>query len=94
MLYFVYILSSKKDGVLYIGMTNDLIRRVFEHREGTIDGFTKKYQVKNLIYYEEHSHPESAILREKQIKKWKRDWKIRLIEGDNPDWDDLYEKII
>jgi putative endonuclease len=75
-------------------MTNNLIRRVFEHREGNIDGFSKKYQIKKLIYYEEHSNPEGAILREKQIKKWKRDWKIRLIEEGNPNWNDLYEKII
>lgn len=94
MQYFVYILASKKYGVLYAGVTNNLIRRVFEHKEGLAEGFTKKYHVKRLVYYETHSTPEEAILREKQIKIWKRSWKVRLIEEANPEWEDLYDNII
>ena len=78
--YFVYILASKKNGTLYIGVTNDLIRRVYEHKEGIIEGFTKKYNIKNLVYYEIHTDINEAIKREKALKKWKRDWKIELIE--------------
>ncbi|RJO61575.1 GIY-YIG nuclease family protein [candidate division WS5 bacterium] len=83
-------MASKKNGILYIGVTDNLIRRVFEHREGSKDGFTKKYWVKKLVYFEETPNIESAIKREKQIKRWKRDWKIELIEGANPEWKDLY----
>ncbi len=92
--YYVYILASKRNGTLYIGVTNDLIRRVFEHKEGIIEGFTKKYNVKNLVYYEIHLDIYEAIKREKAIKKWLRKWKIELIVKTNPMWKDLYEEII
>lgn len=92
--YYIYIMASKKGGVLYIGVTSDLIRRAFEHRNGLIDGFTKKYFTKKLVYYEQTSDINSAITREKQLKKWKRDWKIELIEKNNPEWKDLYDDII
>jgi len=91
--YYVYILSSKIGGTLYIGVTNNLVRRVYEHREKLIEGFTKQYDVSRLVYYEVHSDIEAAITREKQMKKWNRAWKIRLIEEDNPNWDDLYKRI-
>ncbi|MCL4386917.1 MAG: GIY-YIG nuclease family protein [Patescibacteria group bacterium] len=87
-------MASKKDGILYIGVTDNLIRRVFEHKEGLIQGFTKKYWAKKLVYFEETSDIKSAISREKRIKKWKRDWKKELIEKDNPNWDDLYSSLI
>ncbi len=92
--YFVYILASKKNGTLYIGVTNNLIRRVYEHKEGLIEGFTKKYNVKKLVYYEIHNDIRNAIQREKQMKKWYREWKIDLIEKENPNWDDLYPILI
>ncbi len=92
--YYVYILASKKDGVLYIGVTGDLIKRVWQHKNNLVEGFTKKYFVHKLVYYEEASDVESAILREGQLKRWKRDWKIKLIKKDNPNWEDLYQKII
>ncbi len=91
--YYIYILTNKKDGVLYIGVTNDLTRRVWEHKQGIVEGFSSKYQCKNLVYYETAIDINRAITREKQIKKWKREWKIRLIEKDNPDWKDLYCQI-
>ena len=87
--YFVYILSSPTK-TLYIGVTNDLVRRVWEHREGLVDGFTKKYRVHKLVYFEETGDVENAILREKRIKKWNRQWKIDLIKQFNPTWRDLY----
>ncbi len=92
--YFVYILATKKRGTLYIGMTNNLVKRIYEHKNKLIDGFTKKYSVHNLVYWEEYCDPELAILREKQIKKWNREWKIKLIEENNPNWMDLYDGII
>jgi len=93
--YYVYILASKKLGKLYVGVTSDLIRRIFEHREGLFENsFTKKYFIKKLVYYEIHSSIEEAILREKRIKTWKRDWKIELIEKFNPAWNDLYNDIL
>jgi putative endonuclease len=91
--YYVYILASRIGGTLYIGVTNDLIRRVYEHREKLADGFTKKYDVARLVYFEVHSEIEAAITREKQMKKWNRAWKVRLIEESNPNWNDLYSKI-
>ena len=91
--YWVYILASKLGGTLYIGVTNDLVRRVYEHRMGLADGFTKKYGIHRLVYFEPHGDIESAIRREKRLKKWKRAWKIRLIEQANPNWDDLYPLI-
>lgn len=94
MSYYVYVLASKKHGTLYIGVTNDLVRRVHEHRTNAIDGFTKKYGVHQLVYFEETEAIENAIHREKQLKKWKRDWKLDLIEEKNPNWDDLYPSLI
>ena len=85
----VYILASRKHGTLYIGVTSDLIRRIYEHRDGLADGFTRKYGVKRLMHVEEFARIEDAIAREKQLKEWRRDWKIALLERDNPDWDDL-----
>jgi putative endonuclease len=92
--YYVYILASKKNGVLYIGMTNDLRKRVFEHKNNLVDGFTKRYNVKKLVYFELTNQPRDAINREKRLKKWKRQWKIELIESMNPDWKDLYFEMI
>ena len=91
--YYVYVLASKIGGTLYIGVTNNLVRRVHEHREKLVEGFTKRYGVAKLVYYEVYSDVEAAITREKQMKKWNRAWKIRLIEEDNPNWDDLYTKV-
>ncbi len=88
--YYVYILASKKYGTLYIGVTNNLLKRVYQHKESLVDGFTKKYGIHKLVYYEQHEDINHAILREKQIKKWRRDWKINLIESENPQWLDLY----
>ena len=87
--YYVYILASKRRGTLYIGVTNDLIRRMYEHKNGLIEGFTKKYKVHNLVYYRQCEDIESVIQREKQLKAWHREWKIRLIEETNPTWKDL-----
>ncbi len=92
--YFVYILASKKNGTLYISVTNDLLRRVYEYKGGLIDGFTKKYNVNKLVYYEIHKDIYEAIKREKAMKKWLRKWKIDLIENTNPDWKDLYEDMV
>ena len=92
--YYVYILASKKNGTLYVGITSDLIHRVYEHKNNLIDGFTKKYKVHRLVYFEEFNDVEQAILREKQVKKWNRQWKIRLIEKNNPEWRDLYEELL
>ena len=88
--YFVYIMSSRKDGVLYIGMTNDLVRRVSEHKAEYFPGFSKKYKTKTLVYYESYRDVNVAILREKRLKKWNRVWKVKLIEKNNPEWKDLY----
>ena len=92
--YYIYILASKRNGTLYIGVTNDLIRRVYEHKNDLVDGFTKKYRVHRLVYYEETNDVYEAILREKRMKKWKRQWKIELIEKMNPHWRDLYDELI
>jgi len=92
--YYVYILSSKRNGTLYIGITNNLLRRVYEHKNNIIKGFTEKYKVHNLVYYEIANDINAAITREKRIKKWKRQWKIELIEKDNPEWRDLYYDLI
>ncbi|MBI4296719.1 MAG: GIY-YIG nuclease family protein [Chloroflexi bacterium] len=92
--YYVYILASGKEGTLYIGTTNDLIARVDQHKRGIVDGFTKKYKVDQLVYYEANEDVIGAITREKQLKKWKRAWKIRLIEGTNPKWRDLYSDLL
>lgn len=87
--YFVYILSSKAYGTLYTGFTSNLVQRVHQHKLALTEGFTKKYNVHHLVYYEIHSYVYDAITREKQIKKWRRQWKINLIEKNNPDWCDL-----
>ena len=86
-------LASKRNGTLYIGVTSDLVRRVWEHKNDVLQGFTQKYQVHLLVWYERHETFESAILREKQLKKWNRGWKIVLIEKMNPEWCDLYEEV-
>jgi putative endonuclease len=91
--YYVYILASRIGGTLYIGVTNDLIRRVFEHKSKFVRGFTKRYDVVRLVYYEQFDDIEQAILREKRLKHWNRAWKIRLIEEKNPNWTDLYSAI-
>ncbi len=91
--YWVYILASRIGGTLYIGVTNNLIRRVYEHRQGLVEGFTKQYGVHRLVYFEQFDDIEQAILREKRLKKWDRAWKIQLIEENNPNWDDLYPRI-
>ncbi|HQF42068.1 MAG TPA: GIY-YIG nuclease family protein [Ignavibacteriaceae bacterium] len=92
--YYVYILTNKPNGTLYIGVTNDLARRIYEHRNKLINGFTQKYNIKKLIYFEVFDRIEDAILREKRLKKWNRQWKIELIEKTNPNWIDLYERLV
>lgn len=94
MSYWVYILASGVGGTLYVGVTNDLVRRVYEHRKGLAAGFTRKYAVKRLVYFEPHESILAAIQREKNIKHWSREWKIDLIVRENPDWDDLYDDIV
>ncbi|TAL27386.1 MAG: GIY-YIG nuclease family protein [Alphaproteobacteria bacterium] len=93
MLYYVYILTNRRNGAYYTGMTSGLPGRVFQHKEKLFEGFTKKYGIACLVYYEAHSTPEAAITREKQIKKWRRQWKVDLVENFNPAWVDLYEQI-
>ena len=92
--YYVYIVANRKLGTIYTGVTNNLIRRIYEHKQGLADGFTKKYQVHHLVYFEVHIDINEAILREKVIKKWRREWKFNLIEKNNPHWVDLYPEII
>ncbi len=91
--YFVYILASKKDGVLYVGVTSNLERRIWEHRNNVVEGFTSEYHVHVLVYYEQTENVMSALEREKQLKRWRREKKVWLIEKVNPDWEDLYEKL-
>jgi putative endonuclease len=91
--YYVYILASRLNGTLYIGVTNDLIRRVHEHRSDAVDGFTKRYGIHQLVYFEETENVEAAIHREKRLKKWPRQWKINLIEQANREWRDLYPEL-
>jgi putative endonuclease len=92
--YWVYILASKRNGTLYIGVTSNLSRRVYEHKEKLIEGFTKKYNITQLVYAEEFQDINDAIHREKCIKKWNRAWKLKLIEEQNPNWEDLYESML
>ena len=92
--YYVYILASKPNGTLYIGVTNNIARRVWEHKQGLVEGFTKKYAVHRLVYCEAFARPQEAIRREKRLKKWNRAWKIQLIESTNPEWKDLYETVM
>jgi putative endonuclease len=91
--YYVYILASGRNGTLYVGMTNDLVRRIHEHRIDAVDGFTKKYRVHSLVYFETFDDPRSAIEREKKLKRWRRDWKIALFARTNPKWRDLFDDI-
>lgn len=92
--YCVYILSNKPYGTLYIGMTSDLIKRIWQHKNEETGGFTKQYGIHTLVYFEQHASPREAINREKRLKQWKRQWKIDLIEKNNPSWGDLYSEII
>ncbi|MXY22392.1 MAG: GIY-YIG nuclease family protein [Dehalococcoidia bacterium] len=89
----VYMLASRRNGTLYIGVTSDVVQRVWQHRNDLVGGFTKQYGVHRLVWYEVHETMESAIVREKALKKWNRAWKVRLIEEGNPDWVDLYEEV-
>ena len=93
MSYYVYILASQAYGTLYVGMTSDLVQRIWEHKCKAVPGFTTRYGVDQLVWFETHATAEAAIRREKQIKEWKRDWKISLIERENPHWADLYPTI-
>jgi len=90
----VYILAKDRIGTLYVGVTSDLVRRIWEHKNGSVEGFTKKYDIHTLVWYEQHETMESAIGREKAIKAWKRGWKLRLIEESNPEWRDLFPDIV
>jgi putative endonuclease len=92
--YWVYIPASRPRGTLYVGMTNDLVRRVCQHREGLVDGFSREYEVKMLVYYEQHATALAAIQREKNIKHWSRAWKIELIRTLNPDWRNLWKDVV
>ena len=92
--YYVYIMASKRNGTLYVGVTNDLIRRVYEHKTNVVEGFTEKYRVHKLVYWEQSDSVESALQREKQLKRWNRQWKIALIEKENSDWEDMYEQLL
>jgi putative endonuclease len=91
--YFVYILASQRNGTLYIGVTSNLIKRVWEHKNNAVEGFTKKYKVHSLVYFEQTDNVNSALRREKQLKNWQRKWKLALVEKENPKWIDLYDKI-
>ncbi len=91
--FYVYILTNARNGTLYTGVTNDLLRRVWEHKNGVIEGFTKQHELEKLVWYEIHATAYDAITREKRIKAWKRDWKKRIIEEMNPYWNDLYDSI-
>jgi putative endonuclease len=90
----LYFMTDRRDGVLYVGVTSDLAKRAWEHREGVVDGFTRRYWLKRLVYAEYHADIRNAIQREKNIKHWPRAWKIQLIESNNPDWTDLYDSLL
>ena len=92
--FYVYIMASKRNGTLYVGVTSDLVQRTWQHKDDQVEGFTSKYAVKMLVYFEVHETAESAITREKQIKKWNRAWKLNLMEKHNPDWRDLYDRFV
>ena len=92
-MYYVYIMASKRNGTLYVGVTSNLVKRVYEHKNDVVEGFTKKYGVHSLVYYEQSEDVQSAIEREKRLKAWKRRWKLRLIEEMNPEWNDLYDTL-
>ncbi len=91
---YIYILTTKNNKMLYIGVTNNLLRRVYEHKQGMVEGFTKRFHVKKLVYYEQYDSIQKAIQREKILKEWNRSWKERLINSFNPSWRDLYEEIV
>ncbi|HSR72711.1 MAG TPA: GIY-YIG nuclease family protein [Kiloniellales bacterium] len=91
--YYVYIMTNQRNGTLYIGVTNDLMRRAHEHRIGAVPGFTRRYDLKRLVYFEAHDSAAAASQREKTMKHWRRDWKVALIERANPDWCDLFEDL-
>jgi putative endonuclease len=91
--YYVYIMASARNGTLYVGVTKNLVKRVYEHKVGECEGFSKRYGTKTLVWFEHTSDIHAAIIREKQIKKWYRKWKLELIEGSNPEWKDLYDDI-
>ena len=93
MSYYVHIIASRKDGAIYIGVNNDIVRRIYEHRTKAVPGFTSRYNITRLVWFEIYDDPISAISREKELKKWRRSWKVQLIEKDNPEWNDLYESI-
>ena len=93
-MYFVYILANRKEGTIYVGITSDIIRRCHEHKTKADDGFTAEYNVDRLVYFEQHSDVLEAIAREKKLKRWRRKWKIELIERGNPDWRDLYDDLL
>jgi putative endonuclease len=92
--YYVYILASQRNGTLYVGVTSDLIKRVWEHKKKLVDGFTKKYNVDKLVYFEQFQDAELAIKKEKRLKKYERSWKLEMIEKNNPEWNDLYEYLL
>ncbi len=92
--YYIYIIANKKNGTIYVGVTSDLVKRIYEHKNKLVEGFSSKYGLDMLVYFEETNDVNSAIKREKQIKSWKREWKINLIEKDNSEWKDLYNDII
>jgi putative endonuclease len=92
--HFVYLMASGKNGTLYVGVFNNLVRRVFEHRNGAVEGFTDRYRVHHLVWFESTPSIEAAIKKEKQIKNWKREWKVALIENENAEWQDLYDALL
>jgi putative endonuclease len=92
--YYVYLLASQKNGTLYAGVTSDLVRRVHDHRNGLVEGFSKRHQVHHLVWFDSTDSVEAAIQREKQVKNWKREWKVQMIQKANPDWLDLYESLL
>jgi putative endonuclease len=91
---YVYIMASGRNGTLYIGVTSDLVKRAYEHRNGLVEGFTKRYGCKTLVWFEVHDRVDEAIRREKQMKEWQRSWKLRAIEAENPNWDDLFLSLV
>jgi putative endonuclease len=93
MSYYVYIIASRKDGAIYLGVTNDIVRRIYEHRTKVVAGFASRYDITRLVWFEIYEDPISAISREKELKKWRRSWKVKLIEAQNPQWSDLYDSI-
>jgi len=92
-MFYVYLLASRKQGTLYLGVTKDIVRRTYQHKEKLLPGFTSRYDIRRLVWFEIYDDPTNAIAREKEIKKWRRAWKIDLIEKENPDWKDLYSEI-